>query len=131
MDNPVVLFDGLCGLCDGFVAFAVRIDRGRNLRFAPLQGGTARALLGGEGSTSLDSIVLVDGGRIRRGSSAVLAILAHLGGPWRALALAAGLVPGPVLDALYRFVARHRYRWFGKRDACRVPTERERAAFLD
>jgi predicted DCC family thiol-disulfide oxidoreductase YuxK len=130
-DAPVVLFDGVCALCNRFVDFALRHDRAARLRFAALQSPPGRALLAGAGldPEALDSVVLVCCGRVYRESAAALRVLAELGLPW-SLAAAGLAVPRPLRDAVYRFVARRRYAWFGRRDACRVPTPAERARFL-
>jgi predicted DCC family thiol-disulfide oxidoreductase YuxK len=130
-DAPVVLFDGVCGLCNRFVDFALRHDRAGRLRFAALQSPAGRALLvaAGLAPDALDSVVLFHRGRAHRESAAALRVLALLGLPW-SLAAAGLAVPRPLRDAVYRFVARRRYAWFGRRDACRVPTADERARFL-
>jgi predicted DCC family thiol-disulfide oxidoreductase YuxK len=128
---PVLFFDGVCGLCNGFVDFVLREDAGRNLTFAPLQGSTARRMLEGADRTNMDSVVLVAGGRTWRRSEAVLQVLSRLGGLWRVLAAAARLLPESLRDVLYGWVARHRYGWFGKRDVCRRSTPEERAFLLD
>ena len=133
MPRPVLLFDGVCTLCDGAVRFVIRHDRAGRFRFASLQSDAARPLLDGAG---LDqgyraSLVLVDeGGRVLTGADAALGVGRRLGGPWRWLAGAAGVVPRAVREAAYRTVARHRYRVFGRREACRIPTPEERARFL-
>ncbi len=128
--GPIVYFDGVCNLCDGFVRFVLARDRRGRFRFASLQGETAGARLADrlKGDTA-QTIILEDPERFRVRSDAALAILAGLGGLWP---LAAGLrvFPRPLRDLVYNFIARHRYRWFGRRDACRVPTEEERARFL-
>jgi predicted DCC family thiol-disulfide oxidoreductase YuxK len=108
----------------------LRIDRRRVLRFAPLQGSTARERVPAEAAAQ-DSLVMWTDGAVRRESGAVLAILARLGGPWRLLAMAGSRVPARIRDALYRLLARHRYRWFSRREACRLPAPEERAQFLD
>ena len=130
-EAPVLFFDGVCGLCNGFVAFVVREDLGRQLRFGPLQGSTALQMLEPADRESLASVVLVADGRTWRRSEAVLQVLARLGGLWRVLAAAARILPEPLRDVLYGWVARHRYGWFGKRDACRRSTPEERAFLLD
>jgi predicted DCC family thiol-disulfide oxidoreductase YuxK len=129
--RPIVFFDGLCGLCNGLVDFALQEDPDHHLRFASLQGDAARGLLPPDVAASLDSIVLLADGKVHLRAAAVLRILASLGGPWRVLAAVARLVPMPVLDGLYAFIARRRYRWFGKRDRCRLPTPEERSYFLN
>jgi predicted DCC family thiol-disulfide oxidoreductase YuxK len=132
----VVLFDGVCGLCNRTVDFLLRADRRGRLRFATLQGPTAASLLG-ERNLPLDLQTVLylrhrDGAapELLDRSSAILAILRDLGGGWRAAA-ALRVVPRPLRDAVYRFVAARRYRWFGKRDTCRLPTPEERHRFLD
>ena len=126
----LIYYDGLCGLCDRFVRFVVARDRRGRFRFAPLQGSTARArlpsLLEPESSRT---VILEDDGRFRVRSDAALAVLAGLGGAWRAAALLR-VVPRPLRDAVYDFVARHRLRWFGRREECRLPGPEERERFL-
>jgi predicted DCC family thiol-disulfide oxidoreductase YuxK len=135
---PILFFDGHCGLCNRFVDFLYLRDRRGLFRFAPLQGKTATLYVpldavpeGGPGERALAprSIVLWENGRIRRKSDAVLSVLAELGGAWR-MASILRILPRFLRDALYDFVARNRYRWFGRRAACRLPTPGERVRFL-
>jgi predicted DCC family thiol-disulfide oxidoreductase YuxK len=130
-EHPIVFFDGVCGLCDRFVHFALAEDRDRVLLFSPLQGRTARHLVDPAALEAMDTVVLVAGGRTYRRSSAVLHLFAHLGGIWRLLAMAGSLVPARWRDRIYRFVASHRYQWFPGRETCRLPSAAERAQFLD
>jgi predicted DCC family thiol-disulfide oxidoreductase YuxK len=126
---PVVLYDGLCGLCDRWVQWVLRRDPGGVFRFAPLQSAAAARLLG-EGRASLpDSIVLLDGEGVHTESEAVLRIARRLGrlGLLRAAAV---VVPKALRDGVYRLVARNRARIFGRLPACRVPTPAERSRFL-
>ena len=125
----IVFFDGVCGLCNATVDLLLRADRHHRLLFAPLQGETAHARLGLPADAPLDTLVLLDAHGRHDRSSAVLRIAHHLGGPWRVLVVFR-LVPRPVRDAVYRFIARHRYAWFGQRAACRLPTPAERDRFL-
>jgi predicted DCC family thiol-disulfide oxidoreductase YuxK len=131
MTRPIVYYDGLCGLCDGFVRFIAARDRLARYRFAPLQGETARARLGeGLRSEELKTVVLEERtGSIRVRSDAALAILAGLGHGWQ-LVSALRIVPRPVRDWVYDFIARHRFRWFRKRAECRIPAPEERDRFL-
>ena len=136
-EPSIVLFDGVCGLCSRFVQFALRRDRAGGLRFAPLQGDAAARVLGPAGPDTAhpDSVaVIVAPGtaeqRVLWRSEAVLHVLEQLGGAWR-LALILFLVPRPLRDWVYDRVAVVRYRLFGQRDSCMVPTERDRARFLD
>lgn len=129
---PVVLFDGLCTLCDTSVQFLLDRDRGGVLTFASLQSEVGRALAGRDADTSdvLDTIVLVADGRTYVRSDAVLEIATRLPAPWSWLRWLR-IVPRPIRDAAYRVVARHRVRWFGRRTECRIPTPALRARFLD
>jgi predicted DCC family thiol-disulfide oxidoreductase YuxK len=129
MANPVVYFDGVCGLCNRFVDFGVRFDRQRRLRFAPIQGETAAQRLRSDLATDPTTIVLEENGNLRFRSDAILRILHHLGGGWRLLGVLR-IIPRPLRDVIYDWIARNRYSWFGKRDTCRLPTPEERDAFL-
>lgn len=125
----IVFFDGACGLCNRFVDRLLRIDRQGLLRFAPLQGPTARALLPPGLAGALESVVYLRGGKVLQRSDAALRILIDLGG-WRKAYGALLLVPPFVRDAAYGWVARNRHRWFGRRATCRAPVPEERGRFL-
>jgi predicted DCC family thiol-disulfide oxidoreductase YuxK len=126
--GPVVLYDGVCGLCDRFVQLVLARDRRGQFRFAPLQGPFAAAVLARHGITSAgdpDTIVLVENPgtaaeRLRFRSDAALTVLAGLGGAWRLTGLLHA-IPRFARDAVYDLVARVRYRVFGRLDVCRVP----------
>ena len=128
--TSTVFFDGYCGLCNGFVDFVLARDRERKFRFAPLQGSTSIARFGDPGDVDPSTIILEEDGIVFERSTAALRIISRLGGAWGMVAVL-GLVPRPIRDAVYDWVARHRYGWFGKRDTCRIPTPEERAVFLD
>jgi predicted DCC family thiol-disulfide oxidoreductase YuxK len=131
----LVLYDGVCGLCDRSVQFLLRHDRRARLSFAALQGETARPILERHGlAGELGSFVLVrDAGtsreRLHLRSSGALEVTRELGGAWR-LARALRVVPRRLRDAVYDWVARRRYGWFGTLDACRVPGPEVRSRFL-
>ena len=127
--GPIVFFDGVCGLCNSSVNTLLRIDLHARLKFAPLQGETARALLS-EDQRDLNSLVLMDHAGVWRSSTAVVRILGHLGGLWPVPAAALWLIPKPIRNWGYGFIARHRYRWFGQTEACRMPRPGEAARFL-
>ena len=130
-DSPLILFDGVCNLCNGFVRFVIERDPDARFRFAALQSAAAhRALAGHSLSDAPDSVVLVEQGRVFTGSTAGLRIVGALPFPWR-LAAALLAIPRPLRDWMYRFVARRRYLWFGKREHCMVPTPALRSRFLD
>jgi predicted DCC family thiol-disulfide oxidoreductase YuxK len=128
-----ILFDGVCNLCNGFVQFVIRHDPRGHYRFAALQSELGRALLAAHGqvapASGPESVVLLEGGRLYSHSTAVLRIAGQLGGIWR-LAAVGWLLPGRWRDALYRYVARHRYHWFGRQESCWLPTPELRARFL-
>jgi len=148
--QPILFFDGVCGLCNRFVDFMLRVDSKYLFRYAPLQGETAQRLLGrdseaggGEagGPTPRDSradapssddprsFIFLDKDRHFEQSNAVLHALIRLGGAWRLIAVLY-IFPRPLRDLVYRIVARNRYRWFGRREECRLPTPAERHRFL-
>ncbi len=130
MSKPIVYYDGLCGLCDGFVRFVVARDRLGRYQFAPLQGETARLRLGDElPLDALRTVVLAEDSALRVKSDAALAILAGLGHGWQ-MVRALRVVPRPIRDWVYDFIARHRFQWFGRREACRIPGLEERDRFL-
>lgn len=132
--SAVVLFDGVCNLCNAWVNFVLDRERGGELRFASLQSPAARALLAEHGRAvpegDPESIVVVEDGRVYERSTAALRVFRRLRWPWRALA-AFVVVPRPLRDVIYRWIARNRYRWFGKSDVCRVPTPELRARFME
>ncbi|MEO1009336.1 MAG: thiol-disulfide oxidoreductase DCC family protein [Planctomycetota bacterium] len=128
---PIVLFDGICGLCNGLVDFLLRKDRHGRLRYAALQSDAGAHLLERTGvPPEADTIVVVRGGRALLRSDAVLAIARELGPPW-SLAGVLRVIPRPIRDLAYRVIARNRYRVFGTRDTCRRPTEAERSRILE
>lgn len=143
MDSPVVLFDGTCNLCNGAVQFIIDRERAPELKFAALQSEAGRGVLaeavgdaeaaklagGATGSGDPDSVVLVEGGRVYTHSTAGLRLASRLRWPW-SWCVVFFVVPRFVRDAVYRFIARNRYRWFGKEETCRVPTPELRARFL-
>lgn len=125
-----VYFDGYCGLCDRFVSLLVARDSRRRLRFAPLQGETAARRLGALAAAQApDTVVFEDELGLHFRSTAILRATVALGGTWRAVNLLR-VVPRPWRDLVYDWVARHRFRWFGRRESCRMPTPAEREAFL-
>ena len=122
-EHPVVLFDGVCNLCNGAVVFIIERDPRARFRFGALQSEAAAALLALTGVRDAlpDSMVLVEKRRLYVRSQAALRIARGLRFPWWLLSVFV-LLPRRLRDGMYDIVARHRYRWFGKRDACMVPT---------
>ncbi|WP_375418345.1 thiol-disulfide oxidoreductase DCC family protein [uncultured Hymenobacter sp.] len=133
-----ILFDGVCNLCNGFVQFVIRHDPAGRFQFAALQSEAGQQLLAAQGlsgpfpaaGADPESVLLVEEGRLYSHSAAVLRIARRLGGGWALLAAPAWLLPTAARDAAYRFVARHRYRWFGRQQECLLPTPALRARFL-
>jgi len=131
--RPVILFDGLCNLCAGSVRFVLERDPAGVFDFASLQSEAARRLVAHAGRDAAllpDSLVLVDADGVHLRSEAALRIAARLRRPWPLLA-ALRILPRALRDAAYDFVARRRYRWFGKRETCLVPSPERRGRFLD
>jgi predicted DCC family thiol-disulfide oxidoreductase YuxK len=126
----VLLFDGVCTLCNGFVRFVIERDPAGRFQFAPLQSGVAGRLLGVTPQPWPDSLVLLEDGRLFTRSTAALRVARGLRFPWP-LAYVFMAVPRPVRDWVYDTVARNRYRWFGRRDVCMVPTPELRSRFLN
>lgn len=129
--GAVILFDGVCNLCNAWVNFVIDCDQAETFSFGAQQSAGGQALLGAlhlEGR-DLAGIVLVAGGRAYTDSTAILEICARLPPPWTYLALLR-LIPRPVRDAGYRWIARHRHKWFGWSATCRVPTPKLQRRFL-
>jgi predicted DCC family thiol-disulfide oxidoreductase YuxK len=127
----VVLFDGMCNLCNGFVRFVIARDPAGRFQFAPLQSEIAGRLIRQAGGTgpATESIVLIDAEGMHTRSSAALRIARRLAFPWP-IAFALAAIPRPVRDWAYDAVAARRYRWFGRREVCMRPTPELRARFL-
>ena len=126
----ILFFDGVCGLCNEAVDFVLMRDRHGIFQFAPLQGETARTLLSPADVQDLNSMILWVGGRSFRKSSAVVRVLWQLGLGWRLMAILLWLIPLPLRNLAYSVVAANRYRMFGKKETCRLPTPDERTRFL-
>ena len=129
--QPLVVYDGVCGLCHGFVQTLLRVDSANVLRFAPLQGETADAcrVKFPEFPADLDSVVFLYQERLFVRSRAVSEIASVLGWPWRAVRLL-GWAPLFISDRVYDAVACRRYRVFGKLDGCRLPSAEQASLFL-
>ncbi len=129
--GPVLLFDGVCNLCNGTVQFILKVDRKKVFRFASLQSDIGQQLLRSAAydGPPLDSVVLIKDQRVFTHSEAVLEIARLLGGFWRLL-YAFKAVPRPLRDHIYAWIAKNRYRWFGKKDQCMMPDPELRERFL-
>jgi predicted DCC family thiol-disulfide oxidoreductase YuxK len=131
-DTSIILFDGVCNLCNGAVQFIIRRDPRGHFKFAAQQSDTGKAILqqfhikAGEAET----IILIEGGQHFTQSTAALRISKRLRGLWP-LVYAAILVPPFLRNAIYDYIARNRYRWFGRKDQCMIPTPEMKKRFLD
>ena len=128
--HPTLFFDGVCGLCNEAVDFLIARDPAGVLRFAPLQGETAAAALPAVDTEALKYLVLLDGAGRSIRTAAVVRALSHLGGRWTLAAWLLWAVPKPLRDAGYHLVTLVRYRVWGKKETCRLPTAEERGRFL-
>ena len=136
--GPIILYDGVCGLCNRLVQFLLRHDKRGRLRYASLQSDFAEKVLNRHGidAKDLDTLHVVEHyddpeERVWQRSDAVLRAARELGGIWRVLATVGRVVPRPLRDLFYRLVARNRYRVFGKYDTCMLPDPNQRSRFLD
>ncbi|MBI3863585.1 MAG: DUF393 domain-containing protein [Planctomycetia bacterium] len=128
--RPIIFFDGVCGLCSWSVDFVIARDPKAQFQFAPLQVATASDRLGPAIAELLNTVVLLDAHGSFNKSDAVWRILVILGGVWRWVGWLMRLIPRPLRNSGYDFIARRRYRWFGKKETCRLPSAQERARFL-
>jgi predicted DCC family thiol-disulfide oxidoreductase YuxK len=119
---PVVLFDGVCKLCNWSVNFILRRDHKGRLKLAPLQSDYGRAVLKEhrKNPDALDSMMLLEGERLTVKSTAIIRITKYLGGAWP-LCMIALIIPRFIRDFIYDIIAKNRTRWFGKYDTCRLP----------
>jgi predicted DCC family thiol-disulfide oxidoreductase YuxK len=136
--NPIVLYDGVCGLCNRSVQFLLKHDKAGRFRFASLQSDFAEKVLGRHGldPKDLDTVHVVENyeqpdERVLQRSDAVLRAGRELGGFWSVCASVARVVPRALRDVVYRLIATNRYRMFGKYDACMLPDPNHRSRFLD
>ena len=128
--SKIVLYDGVCGLCNQFVQWVMQHESKPDLLFAPLDGPTARSLGYNLAGATPESIVLVSGDQKFYKSDAALRIARFLSFPWNLLYVFR-IVPRFLRDLVYDFVARHRYQWFGKFDSCPLPTPEQKSRFRD
>jgi predicted DCC family thiol-disulfide oxidoreductase YuxK len=136
--NPIILYDGVCGLCNRLVQFLLKHDKQGRLRFAALQSDFADKVLTRHGidAKDLDTVQVVENydqpnERVLQKSDAILRAGRELGGFWGASSTVARVVPRALRDLVYRFVATNRYRVFGKYDSCMLPDANQRSRFLD
>jgi len=128
----LILFDGVCNLCNGFVKFLIKRDPAGKFRFASLQSdfGRSQLIRFNLNPDLLHSVIVIEGDNVLQRSDAALRIVTQLGGPWKILN-ALKIFPRFLRDALYNVVARNRYKVFGKRDSCMIPTPELKARFIE
>jgi len=130
--GAIIVFDGVCALCSGWVRFLLRHDRRERYRFAAMQTPTGRALLAAHGLDPDDpsSFLLIENGKAWMDTNAIRRVVAGLGGVWW-IANGLALIPRGVRNRIYRTIASNRYRWFGRHATCFLPSPDQRARFLD
>lgn len=131
--QQIILFDGICNLCNGSVRFIIEHEISPLFRLASIQSETGKQLLRwcGLPDEFSDAVIYIENGNIHLGSTAALKIGQRLKLPWSVISSAGLLVPRIIRDWVYRQIGTHRYEWFGKRDACMVPTKESKARFYD
>ncbi len=129
-DSAIVLFDGVCNFCNSSINFIIKRDQKGYFKFAPLQSEIAQKLVGDKTKPMPESVILIENGRTYDRSSAALRIAKKLNVLWPLLYIFI-IVPKPIRDAVYNLIGRNRYKWFGKTEACMIPTPEVRSRFLD
>lgn len=128
--HPLLLFDGICNFCNQWVNFIIRNDKEKKIRFAPLQSDAGKSIIKKFNiSSDGDTVVLIDNEKIFTKSSAALRIMKHIGGAYYLLLLFM-IVPKYIRDVFYDGIARNRYKWWGKRNECMIPTEDVKDRFV-
>ena len=130
MEKPIVFFDGVCSLCNGFVNFVFKWDKKRHFLVASLQGKNAKEKISAHYIEQLDTFVLLENGISYDRSTAVLMVLKALGFPWSIFAIFL-IIPKSIRDFIYKIISKNRYVVFGKKEICRLPSAEERNSFLD
>ncbi|MEZ4840042.1 MAG: DCC1-like thiol-disulfide oxidoreductase family protein [Flavobacteriaceae bacterium] len=130
-DSNIILFDGVCNLCNSSVQFIIKRNKKQHFYYASLQSDVAKEILLQhlEKKITLDTIVFVEKGNIYTKSTAALRISKYLDGLWK-FAYVLIIIPRPIRDIFYDFVAKKRYVWFGKRESCMMPTDDQKKMFL-
>ena len=131
-NNPIILFDGVCNFCNTAINFVLKQDKKGIFRFAPLQSEVGQRLLQeyNLSTKEFDSFVLIDNGKVYKKSAASLRVMNKLPWYWKEAQLLR-IIPTALRDAIYDFIAKNRYKWFGKKDQCMIPTPEVRSRFLN
>ncbi len=126
-----MLFDGVCNFCNSSVQFIIKRDKAHQLRFGSLQSASGMQLKKQYAiPDDLDSVILIENGKYYAKSTAALRIVAYFGIAWKFLAIFY-LVPRFIRDYFYEIIAKNRYKWFGKKETCMLPSKEQRALFLE
>ena len=131
-DNKIILFDGVCNLCNSSVQYVIKRDKGNVYRFAALQSEIGKKLVEERGidTSQIDSIILIEPGvAYYTKSTAALKIAQSFGGVWQ-LASVFEWIPEKIRDWVYDYIAKNRYKWYGRKDACMIPTPELKSKFL-
>lgn len=128
----IILFDGLCNLCSGFVQFVLKNEKHKNILFTSLQSKVGQVILRENGlkSNTINTIIFIENEKVFTKSKAVLKIMSYMKYPWKSMAIL-NLVPSKISDLIYDFISKYRYRVLGKKDTCWMPTQELKARFLD
>ena len=131
-NKTIILFDGVCNLCNNSVQFIIKKDQKKQFLFASLQSDVARDILlqFQLKNSEIDSILLIENGEVYQKSDAILKIFKHLNGIWK-MSYRFIIIPKFIRDYVYIIIAKNRYRWFGKREVCMIPTKELQMRFLD
>ncbi|MCL6260746.1 thiol-disulfide oxidoreductase DCC family protein [Aquiflexum sp. TKW24L] len=129
--HDIILFDGVCNLCNNAIDFVIKRDKKERFKFGALQDNATKSILKDYkiNEAYLDSIILIRGDQVFYKSKAALEIARNLGGIWPLLYVF-NFIPSAVRDPVYDWIARNRYKWFGKKETCRIPTTKEKRKFL-
>lgn len=130
-EHPVILFDGVCNFCNSAINFVLKQDKKDIFRFAPLQSEAGQKLLQqySLSTKDFDSFVLIDNGKVYKKSAASLRVMTKLPWYWKEAQLFR-IIPTIFRDAIYDFIAQNRYKWFGRKDQCMIPTQEMKSRFL-
>jgi predicted DCC family thiol-disulfide oxidoreductase YuxK len=131
-EHPIILFDGVCNLCSSSVQYIIKRDKRNLFRFASLQSDVGQTILAKHNlsTSALDSFLLVQGGKTYKKSTGALRVAKQLSGLSK-LSYAFIIIPEFIRDSVYTFIGNHRYKWFGKKESCWLPTAELRSKFLD
>ena len=130
--DSIILFDGVCNLCNGYINFIIKRMKSNSVKFGTLQSASGQELLekNGMSKTTLDTVVLVQNGKLYTKSDVALKIAKEMKGGWPVFSVFS-ILPKFLRDAIYDIISKNRYRWFGKQDSCMIPTPELKSLFLD